>query len=53
MTYARRWLTAIARELAPYSSKNTVQITEPGEREGETQAVEISGHSCSWRSMMQ
>src|SRR5882762_4643089 len=43
MTYARRWLTAIARELAPYSSKNTVQITEPGEREGETQAVEISG----------
>src|SRR5467141_2891402 len=43
MTYARRWLTAIARELAPYSSKNTVQITEPGEREGETQDVEISG----------
>jgi len=43
MVYARRWLTAIARELAPYSSKNTVQITEPGEREGETQDVEISG----------
>src|SRR5258706_947461 len=43
MTYPRRWLTAIARELAPYSSKNTVHITEPGEREGETQDVEISG----------
>src|SRR5713101_5513053 len=43
MTYARRWLTAIARELAPYGSKKTVRITEPGEREGETQEKEISG----------
>ena len=43
MTYARRWLTAIARELAPYGSRNTVRITEPSEREGETQEKEISG----------
>ena len=43
MTYARRWLTAIARELAPYASRNTIQITEPGEREVETQEKEISG----------
>jgi hypothetical protein len=43
MTYARRWMTAIARELAPYSSTNTLQISEPGEREGETQTVDASG----------
>jgi Glycosyl hydrolases family 35 len=43
MTYARRWLTAIAKELAPYGSKNTVRITEPGDREGEIQEKEISG----------
>jgi hypothetical protein len=43
MTYARRWLTAIARELAPYTSRNTVRVTEPGEHEGETQEKEISG----------
>jgi hypothetical protein len=43
MTYARRWLTAIARELAPYSSRNTIRITEPGEREGETQEKQIGG----------
>ena len=43
MTYARRWLTAIARELAPYSSRNTVPVTEPSDREGETQEKEING----------
>src|SRR6202521_1409604 len=43
MTYARRWLTAIARELAPYSARNTVRVTEPGEREGDKQEKEISG----------
>jgi hypothetical protein len=43
MTYARRWLTAIARELAPYNSRRMVRITEPGEREGESQEKEISG----------
>src|SRR5579872_416140 len=42
MTYARRWMTAIARELAPFNSRNTVRITEPGEREGETQ-VDVNG----------
>ena len=42
MTYARRWMTAIARELAPFSSRNTVGITESGEREGETH-VDING----------
>jgi hypothetical protein len=43
MTYARRWLTAIARELVPYMSRKTIRITEPSEREGETQEKEISG----------
>jgi hypothetical protein len=43
MTYARRWLTAIARELAPYGSRNVIRITEPGEHEGETQEKEIGG----------
>ncbi len=43
MTYARRWLTAVAQELAPYSAKRTVSISEPGEREGETQDSEIAG----------
>src|SRR5713101_7722155 len=28
MTYARRWFTAVARELAPYSSTYTLRITE-------------------------
>jgi len=43
MTYARRWLTAIARELAPYGSRNTVPVTEPSDREGQTQEKEIDG----------
>jgi Glycosyl hydrolases family 35 len=43
MTYARRWLTAVARELAPYSAKRTVTIPEPGDREGETQDSKIAG----------
>ncbi len=43
MSYTRRWLTAVSRELAPYSAKNTVVISEPGEREGETQEKQISG----------
>jgi glycosyl hydrolase family 35 len=43
MTYARRWLTAIAKELAPYGSRNVIHITEPGEHEGETQEREIGG----------
>jgi hypothetical protein len=43
MTYARRWLTAVAQELAPYSAKTTITITEPGDREGETQDNEIAG----------
>jgi hypothetical protein len=43
MSYTRRWLTAVSRELAPYRAKNTIVITEPGEREGETQEKQISG----------
>jgi len=43
MTYARRWFTALARELVPYRSTSTLQITEPGDREGETREKEISG----------
>ena len=42
MTYARRWMTAVARELVPFNSRNTIQINEPGEREGETQ-VDVNG----------
>jgi hypothetical protein len=43
MTYARRWLTAIARELAPYGSRNVIHLIEPGEHEGETQEKGIGG----------
>jgi len=43
MTYARRWLTAVARELAPYSAKNTITIVESGDREGERQENVIAG----------
>ena len=43
MTYARRWLTAVARELAPYSAKNMISISEPGSREGESQEKQIPG----------
>ena len=43
MTYARRWFTAVARELAPFGSTRTLQVTEPGDKEGETREQEISG----------
>jgi len=42
MTYARRWMTALASELVPFNSINTLRINEPGEREGETQ-VDVNG----------
>ena len=43
MSYARRWLTTIARELAPYSSNKLISIKEPGNREGEVLDKRISG----------
>ena len=43
MTYARRWLTTIARVLAPFSSRKKIPIKELTEREGESQEKEISG----------
>ncbi len=43
MSYTRRWLTAVAIELAPYSAKSTITITEPGDRDGETQENQIAG----------
>ncbi len=43
MTYARRWLTAVGRALAPYSAKNLISITEPAGREGKTQQKLVSG----------
>src|SRR5258707_13497200 len=42
MTYARRWMTALASELVPFNSINTLRINEPGEREGETQ-LDVNG----------
>src|SRR5258707_5268231 len=42
MTYARRWMTALASELVPFNSINRLRINEPGEREGETQ-VDVNG----------
>ena len=52
MSHARRWLTAVARELAPYNAKNAITITEPGDREGETRATKLPVRSCLSRSMM-
>ena len=43
MTYARRWMTAVARELAPFNSRDTIRLSVPGEREGDTQAVDVNG----------
>jgi len=43
MSYARRWLTAVARELASYSARNTFEVTEPGDREGSTHIKAIGG----------
>ncbi len=43
MTYTRRWLTAVARVLAPYSAKNMISIGDPSSREGESQAKQIPG----------
>jgi hypothetical protein len=43
MSYARRWLTAVAKELAPYTAKNTFEVAEPGDREGSTHIKEIGG----------
>ena len=43
MTYARRWLTAVATELTHYSAKNTITIVEAGDREGEPQESVIAG----------
>ena len=42
MTYARRWMTAIARELAPFNSRNAVQTSDPAEREGDKQ-LDVNG----------
>ena len=43
MTYTRRWLTAVAKELAPYAARRPITITEAGDREGETQDTVIAG----------
>jgi hypothetical protein len=43
MTYARRWLTSVARELAPYTSKKVLHIAETGEPEKGTPAEGING----------
>jgi hypothetical protein len=43
MTYTRRWLTAVAKELAPYGARRPITITEAGDREGETQDTVIAG----------
>jgi len=43
MTYAPRWLAAVARELAPYGSLCTLKVAEPGEKGGEMREKQISG----------
>jgi hypothetical protein len=43
MTYAQRWLAAVAQELAPYESKKQVRVTDPGEQQGETAEKMIAG----------
>ncbi len=43
MIYSRRWLTAVAKVLAPFAAKNLVKVSDPGEREGEMQEIEIPG----------
>ena len=43
MTHARRWMSAIAKELAPYDAKNLISVTEPGKREGEIEEKQAGG----------
>jgi hypothetical protein len=43
MAALRAWLTALARELAPYSATRKVHITESGEKPEDKREIEISG----------
>jgi hypothetical protein len=43
MSYARRWLTSVARELAPYTSKGVLHLSETGEPEKEMPEEGIHG----------
>jgi Glycosyl hydrolases family 35 len=43
MTYARQWLTAVARELAPYGSRRLVRVTDTGKRWDEPVEKMIGG----------
>ena len=43
MTHTRRWMSAVAKELAPYDAKSLVATTEPGKREGETEEKQTGG----------
>jgi hypothetical protein len=43
MSYARRWLTAVASVLAPYSARNMMSIGDPGDPEAEAKEKQIPG----------
>jgi hypothetical protein len=43
MEHAKKWLGAVARELAPYGSRQTHRIEVPGEKPGRTDTKQISG----------
>lgn len=43
MTALRTWLTALARELAPYGPMRKIRISEPGEKGDGAHSVEIDG----------
>ena len=43
MEHARRWLTAVARELAPYDARKTVEIEVPNEKSARPEKRVISG----------
>jgi hypothetical protein len=43
MSYARRWLTTVAREIAPYSAKHSISVPEIGAHEGETTEKQMPG----------
>jgi hypothetical protein len=42
MAYTRKWLAAVAKELAPYAPTRAVSVTRPGKK-GEPEEVQVSG----------
>ena len=52
MTYTRRWMTAVAKVLAPYSANNMISIGDPSIREQNHKQNKFLVRCCLWRWTM-